>query len=436
MNRLIQRITHWLALAVILLSLTPVASVAATPGEIICALEYTTQTGDQLRDLAQRYLGQAEAYPAILVATRLKLTEDKSFADVADPERVAPGSKLCIPKQEETERLLKTVVDALGRATYFERPPQRIAIAGKASFLLADALYTFPQAQERVITLPQGGQAVSGFLSVLDAKFAQKIFLETDAGPEQIAAAQPDVVILKSYMADKLGTPLEQLNIPVVYLDLETPEQYMRDVTTLGQLIGDSARAEQVRAFYRTRLERVIQATETLDPAEKPSVLLAQYTEKGGQSAFSVPPAAWIQTRLVEMAGGVPVWAEAAQGGGWTVVNMEQIAAWNPDIIAVIVYTADPSQVVRQLKADAQWQLLNAVQNGRLYAFPKDYNSWDQPDTRWILGLVWLAGRLHPDRFVDLDMRQEMAYFYQNLYELDKTTLEMTILPRLQGDVQ
>lgn len=428
--------TIWVALSAILLSLTPVAVIAAGPEATTCGLEYTVQTGEQLRQLAARFLGQPDAYPAILVATRLKLTEDKSFADIADPERLAPGSKLCIPKPEDTADLLNTVVDALGRAIRFEQPPQRIAIAGKASFMLADALYAFPQASERVITLPQGGQAASGFLSVVDAKFAEKMFLETDAGPEQIAAARPDVVVLKSYMAEKLGVPLEQLGIPVVYLELETPEQYMRDLTTLSQLFGDTARAEQVLAFYRSRLERVVQTAATLSGAEKPRVLLAQYTEKGGQAAFSVPPAAWIQTRLVELTGAVPVWSEAAQGGGWTVINLEQIAAWDPDMIAVIAYTVDPSQVVRQLKADPQWQMLSAVQKGQLFAFPKDYNSWDQPDTRWILGLLWLARWVHPNQFIDLDIRQEMAQFYQDLYSIDRITLESTALAKLQGDVQ
>lgn len=436
MINLIQRSCSWLTLAAILLSLMPAAATAAGPEATTCALEYTSQAGDQLRALAARYLGNSDAYPAIWVATRLKLTEDKSFADIADPERVAPGSKLCIPQSDETPALLNTVVDALGRATYFEQSPRRVAIAGKASFLLADALYTFPQARERVITMPQGGQAASGFLSVLDDEYAQKSFLETDAGPEQIAATRPDVVILKSYMAEKLGAPLEQLGIPVVYLDLETPEQYMRDLTALGQLFGDTVRAEVVRAFYRERLERVVQIASRSNTAKKPRVLLVQYTEKGGRVAFSVPPAVWIQTRLVEIAGAVPVWAEAVQGGGWTVVNMEQIAAWNPDIIAVIAYTADPGQVVQQLEADSQWQLLSAVQNGQLYAFPKDYNSWDQPDTRWILGLIWLARLVHPEHFAELDVRQEMAQFYHDLYGIDRTTLEMTVLPRLQGDLR
>lgn len=61
--------------------------------------------------------------------------------------------------------------------------------------------------------------------------------------PEQIALLDPDVVILRSFMADKLGRPLEEMDIPMVRVDLETPEQYFRDVATLGELFGNEARA-------------------------------------------------------------------------------------------------------------------------------------------------------------------------------------------------
>ena len=53
---------------------------------------------------------------------------------------------------------------------------------------------------------------------------------------------------------------------------------------------------------------------------------------------------------MVELAGGVPVWTAAVQGGGWAVVNLEQIAAWNPDQIYVINYFGSAVDVVAQLR--------------------------------------------------------------------------------------
>jgi iron complex transport system substrate-binding protein len=242
------------------------------------------------------------------------------------------------------------VTDALTRTVTFAQPPQRIVAAGKAVRLTIDSLYVFPEGRQRIVAMEGRAPSMMEFLSLVNPAIDQVEFLERDAGPEQIAATRPDAVILKSYLANKLGRPIEQLGIPVVYVDLETPEQFFRDLTTLGQLFTNPARADEVIAFFQSRIDRVTTAVSDLNDSEKPRVLILQHSDQGGQVAFSVPPATWIQTTLVEMAGGRPVWLDAAEGGGWTVVNFEQIAAWNPDVICIVAYTTDPTAVTAALK--------------------------------------------------------------------------------------
>jgi len=91
--------------------------------------------------------------------------------------------------------------------------------------------------------------------------------------------------------------------------------------------------------------------------------------------------------------------------------------------------------VVSGLKADPNWQAIRAVQEGHLYAFPGDLYSWDQPDPRWLLGLTWLAGKLHPDLFPDLDITAAAKEFYATLYGLDAAFVEQHILPTFTGDI-
>jgi iron complex transport system substrate-binding protein len=135
------------------------------------------------------------------------------------------------------------------------------------------------------------------------------------------------------------------------------------------------------------------------------------------------------------MAGGKPVWTEASLGGGWTVVSLEQIAAWNPDIIFLITFRGDPEALAEELKADPKWQALRAVQNEKLYAFPLDIYGWDLPDPRWILGLTWVATKTHPERFPDVDLMQEMYDFFLEMYGMDRSAVEEHILPALKGDL-
>jgi iron complex transport system substrate-binding protein len=329
-----------------------------------------------------------------------------------------------------------TIVDALGRATQLPELPQRIVVAGKSTLTIVDTLYMFPEAQERIVALVVGRQPVGDFLRFVDPTFGDKTILEVEAGPEQIAPLDPDLVILRSSMAEKLGRSLEQLDIPVVYVDLETPDQYFRDLDTLGQLFGDAARASEIQSFYRSRLERIAEPLRGLGDDQKPRILILQFSEQGGEVAFQVPAAAWMQTTEAKLAGGIPVWTDAAQGGGWTVVNLEQIAAWDPDQIFVISYEADSADIVEWLEAEPQWQVLKAVKERRIYGFAADTFSWDQPDPRWVLGVIWLAGKVHPDRFPDLDVRQEVSQFFEQLYGMESVAVEEHILSNLKGDVR
>jgi iron complex transport system substrate-binding protein len=244
------------------------------------------------------------------------------------------------------------------------------------------------------------------------------------------------VVVLRTFMADSLGATLDELGIPVVYVDLETPEQYFRDVAVLGQLLANTGRAEEILDAYQTRLDDVQGSLANVSDEQKPQVLVIQYSEQGGEMAFNVPSSSWLQTTEAELAGGRPVWKEAAQAGGWTVVNFEQIAAWDPDKIFVIYYQGDAVEIVDKLEADSQWQALGAIQDGEVYGFAADVFSWDQPDPRWILGVTWLAAKTHPDLFPNLDVQQEASQFFQQMYGLDEATFEQHIVPLLKGDIE
>lgn len=324
------------------------------------------------------------------------------------------------------------IVDALGREVTLPAAPRRIVLTGRALFMIADAAYLFPDAGQRIVGIGSTAQGGSNFIELIDPNYADKAVLEREAGAEQVAALQPDLVMLKSSLAESLGQPIETLGIPVIYIDFETPEQYMRDLAVLGQVFQDEARAAEVAAFYQDKVAAISQA---VADAERPRTLVLYYNDRDGAVAFNVPPMSWIQTEMVQIAGGEPVWADANPGGGWTQVTLEQIAAWDPDRVFVISYFKDPSEVVEDLKADANWQALRAMQEDALYAFPGDLYSWDQPDPRWILGLTWLAGRLHPDIFADQDMVAEVQSFYETLYNLDADFFQQNIAPTFQGDL-
>ena len=326
-----------------------------------------------------------------------------------------------------------TVTDAAGRRVTLQRVPERIVLAGRAVFMAADALYAFPEAWSRLIATTEIDQGLGNFLSAVDPEYGKKVTLPGTAGAEQIAALRPDAVILKSFMAESLGRPIEALGIPVLYVDFESPEQYRRDLLVFGDLLQNRARALEIWGRVEAAMDGVASRVAGLSEEGKPRVLFLYDAARGREHVFNVPPVGWIQTRLVELAGARPVWKQAAAGRGWNRVGFEQIAAWNPDWVFVVSYHQDVDALAAALRGDAAWGSLAAVRAGRLVAFPVDYYSWDQPDLRWVLGLKWLSSRLHPDLFTGTDLDREVINFFAFLYGMKEEAVRRVVLANLRG---
>ena len=322
------------------------------------------------------------------------------------------------------------ITDATGHTATLPHLPQRIAIAGKATIMLQNAAFLFKAAEDRIIALENRRQSALRFLPLVDPKISEKTFFAVNAGPEQIAAVKPDLVLMKNFMARSLGAPLKKLGIPVLYLNLETPESFYRDIRTLGAVFGDPQRAETIIRFYKSRLAQVRRRVSEI--SEKPDVLLLEYSKSGGSAALYVPPPSWLQTRLVELAGGRPVWKAISVSRGWCIVTVEQIAAWDPDQIYLIDYGGKAAEAVAALQQNPLWTGLRAVQNGKLHAFAFDFYSWDQPGTRWILGLQWLAAHIHTEPGNALKLKKTIREFYTILYRMSPQAIDKYVLSRLK----
>jgi iron complex transport system substrate-binding protein len=328
-----------------------------------------------------------------------------------------------------------TVADALGRTVSFETVPSRIVIAGRGTLLLVDAVYLFRGVGDRVIGVAVTDQGLGDVLPVLDPSHDRKVRFPNDAGAEQIASARPDLVILKTYSKQRVGDALERAGIPVLYLDLETPESFYADVRTLGELFRQPERAAAIVRWYESRVAAIGAAASGgaagTATAGRPTVLVVQATGQDADLAVTVPPAGWIQGRMVETAGGTPVWVAENRTTGWLKVGIEQVASWDPEHVLVVSYATSAVDAARRLAGSPAWQSTRAGRAGAIRAFPADLVSWDQSDARWILGLAWLAATLHPDRFPGFDLRTDVTTFYRELYGLEPAAIESLILPRL-----
>lgn len=320
-----------------------------------------------------------------------------------------------------------TLTDILGRDVEVNAPAASVVIAGKKTGTISELPFMFERGRAVTIT-GRGGQDKGQFQSLLNIETPEL----SDGSIEAVAALRPDVIFLKSYTREDAGIAFEETGIPVVYLSLESPADYLVDVANVGKVFGEEERAAEILAYYADVEERTAKIAAAIP--EKKTVLLLQYSESDGATALKIAPASWFQTTMIEDAGGVPVWKADAGGiKGWTDVNFEQIAAYDADVILIVNYFADPKENVAALKEDPAWKELRAVKDGQFFAFGKDTLSWDSAGPRRGLGLLWTVKTLYPEAAAEIDLEAEIQKFY-GWFGLAPEVIEAELISAYMGE--
>lgn len=220
---------------------------------------------------------------------------------------------------------------------------------------------------------------------------------------EGCVALKPELVILPAKLKSAAET-LEGLGIPVLLVNPESQQQMEQMVFLLGQATGTQDRAEALLGFIAGQREKL---EALLAEGEKPRVYLA-----GNSSLLCTAGAGMYQSDMMLLAGGENVAAGIADTY-WADISYEQLLAWDPDYI---VLASDASYTVEEVLADPNLADCAAVKNGNVLRLPGDAEAWDSPVPGGILGSVWLASALHPDRMSPEDRDAIINQFYETFY--------------------
>ena len=308
-----------------------------------------------------------------------------------------------------------TITDQGGRTFELAQPVERLA----SPYALATYLAYAVGAGDRIVLGnflgardPQGAAAMER----IDPRFRELGTLTPEAttNVEHIASIAPDLVFATTQA--EWAVPIRSLGIPIIGFASESSEGLREAMRIAGRALGPDAeaRAEAWIAYYDHVLASVERAT--LGSEMTPRVLFT------GTERTRVASGAMYQRALIEAAGGVSVTAHLT--GQWNDVDVEQVLAWNPDVILVPQYGR--ASVVAILE-DPQWRLLDAVRAGRVLRVPKLVAPWDTPVPDSVLAIVWLAEQLHGDLH-EVRCERETRFFYERFYGYAITGEEVAAL--------
>jgi iron complex transport system substrate-binding protein len=209
---------------------------------------------------------------------------------------------------------------------------------------------------------------------------------------EELLRLRPDVVLCGPQDVPQM----EKLNLVAVATSpwQGKPEE---SIMVVGKAIRKEKRAEELTADFKRIVDMAKSKTNDIPKSTRKKVYVVvgnPLTTYGGDQYFS---------QMVATAGGVNI-AQALKGSQ-AKVSKEQILEWNPDMMVVIAWGAEMSNL-KDILTDPALKETNAARNLRIFSDPGYYSRWVHPDITSCLGVLWMATIMYPESFADVDMHK------------------------------
>lgn len=241
---------------------------------------------------------------------------------------------------------------------------------------------------------------------------------------EALLQSKPDVVFVTNYAPPDMIGQIEKAGIPVVAVSLLTAPPAERakmnpvveneeaayesgfatGVRLIGSVLDRKSQAEDLLTYAAAKRQLVADRLAAVPPGER----VRAYMANPDLNTYGSGKYTGIMMRR---AGATNV---AAAIVGAKQVTMEDVLKWNPSVI--FVQERYPA-VVDEITKSPTWAPVAAVRAGRVHLMPEYAKAWGYPMPEALaLGELWMAKKLYPERFADIDMQTEADAYYRRFY--------------------
>ncbi len=251
----------------------------------------------------------------------------------------------------------------------------------------------------------------------------------THVDVEKLVALHPQVVFVTNYAPQEMIDQIQKLGIAVIAISLRADNQQQ------NRLNPDLADEEQ--AYSEGLKEGVRLIGEVVNHQQQAETLIKatfNQRQQTGNRLQAIPASQRIRVYMANpdlttygsgkytglmMAHASALNVAAAAVKGYKQVSMEQILAWDPQVI--FVQDRYP-QVIDEINQQPAWQAVDAVKHHRVYLMPEYAKAWGYPMPEALaLGELWMAKKLYPEKFQDVDMQKKADTWYQRFYRTHYT---------------
>lgn len=309
-----------------------------------------------------------------------------------------------------------SLVDGAGRKVPLPRRVERVLPAGAPAAILRytlapDLLLGWPRAnrpEEAQFLLPE--VAARPALGRLTGRGG-------GANLESVLALKPDLIVdsgsVRATFAELADRVQAQTGVPYALLDGRFPA-IGASYETLGRLTGREVRARELAAAADDALRTVHSRIDAVPADKRPRVYYAR-----GPAGLQTGLGGSINVEILDVLGLNLV--TAGTPGGLANVSLEQVLAWDPEVIITI-----DRDFAASVRDDPLWRGVRAVRDGRVHLSPKLPFGWVDfpPGVNRLPGLWWLGKLVFPDRFPE-DLAALTKQWYRRLYHVEPTEAQV-----------
>ena len=337
------------------------------------------------------------------------------------PEEAVSVTEGTTAVQDKSEPIV--ITDALGRKVELPAAAKKIVALSNVPRMvvylgLADRVVGYSGLN------PENVSPVMAYAYTAKDLWADVPLVGTDAGgntdyyPEEIIAADPDVIIC-SYTEDVVKNLEAQTGIPVVSVSMGNlfEEDYNQSLRTIAKICGVEDRAEEVISYIDDCLADLDKRTADIADTDKSSALSAAAPFKGahGIEGVRIKDQVFNAVHAVNMAA---LDDNTSKDNSTAVeVDKEQILAWNPDYI--FCDYSGVKLVKQDEKANPDFYAqLKAYNDGHIYQYPSStsyYSNLEIP----LANCYFVGSILYPEQFADVDINAKANEIFKFFLGVD-----------------
>lgn len=228
---------------------------------------------------------------------------------------------------------------------------------------------------------------------------------------EELIRLSPQVIVMSAYASCDAEDLQSKTGIPVVLVpgsDTTLDEGAFETIRILGELFGMEPRAQELTAYLKDLQKDLDDRTKDIPEEEKPSVYVAGVSFKGAHgfegTEANYGPFALIHARNL---------ADTTGQTGAFDIDLEQVLAWDPDVIFLDYNGMDLIREDYEKNPD-YYHSLTAVQEGRVYSQISFRSSASNLETA-LADAYYAACVLYPKQFGDIDPVQKAGEIFEML---------------------